>query len=291
MDSNINFSLPGLYTNTNMVINLIEVYTKNKDVFNEDVNINSVYGSFPCIWNGDCVLKGDFTCDDIKTAVNYLNQNNIKLRYTFTNCKLKDEMVDDYVSNRILSVTKKWQSFNNEALITSDILKKKLESKKDINIVIGHSLFEKNIDTINKLSENNIVQLDIFINNDFDLLKKLKHPENIELIVNDPCKENCPLRKKHYDNYSNLQLKEDVNEMTCIYEDYPYYHVARQRKHYISINDIREKYLPLGFNKFVISHGNMSKQYMLESYIDYLVKPEYQEGLRYEFYKTNLAVI
>ena len=66
---------------------------------------------------------------------------------------------------------------------------------------------------------------------------------------------------------------------TCPYgcEGYFYYDVPVIRDHYVTIDDIREVYMPLGINKFKISGRNDSPVNVIENYVNYLVKPEFKK--------------
>ena len=62
-----------------------------------------------------------------------------------------------------------------------------------------------------------------------------------------------------------------------------YYTDYTKRDYYISLEDIRNKYLPLGFNKFKISGRSNSiatRINTIEVYTKYFIKPEYQDEFR-----------
>ena len=52
------------------------------------------------------------------------------------------------------------------------------------------------------------------------------------------------------------------------------------RDHYVSIDDIRDVYLPLGINKFKISGRSDHPVNIIENYVNYFVKPEYRDTVR-----------
>ena len=61
-----------------------------------------------------------------------------------------------------------------------------------------------------------------------------------------------------------------------------------KRNHYVSIDDIRNTYLPLGINKFKIGGRHDSKVNLIENYVNYLVKPEYRDDIRNKLLNMNL---
>ena len=52
MEEKILLSLPGLYQFTNLNLATIDLMEQVPEKFNQDVVVDSMYGSFPCTWNG-----------------------------------------------------------------------------------------------------------------------------------------------------------------------------------------------------------------------------------------------
>ena len=49
---------------------------------------------------------------------------------------------------------------------------------------------------------------------------------------------------------------------------------------YISLERIRNEYLNKGFSKFKISGRQSDPRTVIEHYVEYLIKPEYQDEIR-----------
>ena len=57
---------------------------------------------------------------------------------------------------------------------------------------------------------------------------------------------------------------------------------------FIGIDDIRERYLPMGFSNFKIEGRGLGSALILEFLLYYLTKPEYQLRVREEIYLDNM---
>lgn len=289
------FSLPGLFEFSLINFFLIDYMKKYPEKFNEDCEIGSFYGSFPnCIWNGGRGVDGRFEIDDVINTVKKYNDNNIALRYTFTNCKLSKDDILDHIGNKILETTSKYQTIKNDVNVHSNYLKEHIENrfKNDFNIVYSTTLCIKDLDIINNLSSTNLLVADYYFNNKFNLIDQMKYPENIEFIVNESCRPNCPARHKHYENISDFFLKNETELMKCVFKSDSnkenYYRANTVWDHHITLEQIRNEYLPRGFNKFKLIGRGVSVLKVIEGYVEYLVKPEYQNEVRYDFIKLVL---
>ena len=297
MKEKIEFSIPDFYAYAPLLINLIQLMTEYPEKFNDDIKIGSAYGCFPCTWNGGREQIADlFKKEDVEVATQFLNENDITIRHTFTNCLLKECDLDDTLGNLILNATKERQLIKNDVNVGTKCMAEYIKSHfPEFNVIYSTTLCSKDINEINELSKDNILVLDYTFNNDFDKLKQLKYPNNIEILVNEKCHDNCPARRKHYEGISQAILKMEVtsDDITgCVYKNNSmnYYQTTMLRKHHITINDIREKYLPLGFNKFKIVGRNMTPMYCVEGYCEYLAKSEYRDEIRYELLKSYFGI-
>ena len=297
MNKQIEFSIPDFYGYAPLIIHLIQLMIEQPEKFNEDVKIGSCYGSFPCTWNGGRGTDDKrFIKEDVEVATKFLNENGITIRHTFTNCLLEECDLNDTLGNLILNTTKEAQTLKNDVNVGTEVMEKYIkENYPEFNVILSTTMCEKDINVINKKTENEILVLDYTFNNDFERLKQLKNPNNIEILANEKCHDNCPARRKHYEGISksNLKMQTDENDILgCVYKDNEmnYYKTTTTRKHHITLEDIRNKYLPLGLNKFKIVGRNMTPLYCIEGYCEYLVRPEYKNEIRYELLKSYFGI-
>lgn len=295
MSDLIFFSIPDFWDLHKFNQIFIDFIQNNLEKCNSNINITSIFGSFPSIWAGGRVVDGVVTEKDIRNTLKFYNSNNISIRNTFTNTYLNDkQLLDDYISNMICHYCNENNEFyhvQNACIINNLYLAEYIQKKYPLLPIIYSTTKEcKTIQDINFYSQQNLLIPSYTINHDFSILSQIKHPENIELLcIEQGCIPNCPKRDIHQDLISKINLKKDVDltksqfqcpkssELDVWYNNY------NNPKIFISLNEIQEKYLPLGFNKFKISgRGKMINNVInnLESYIHYFIKPEYQNEVR-----------
>ena len=285
-------SIPNLGSTFYLTEYIIEYRKQNQHKFNDDVIIGSVYGNCPCIWNGGRPTENaKFNMKEIEDKVKYLNDNGITARFAFTNLFITGDLVNDYTGNLVLNTVTKVQKINNDVNTGTDDLRKHIEEKyPNLNVIYSTTMCIQDIKTINKITEKNMIVPDYRLNNNFEKLKQLTHPENIELLANESCEENCIYRKRHYENISKGNLGQAGDYPGCFWEGdrSNYYRDCKRKKHYISLESIRKDYLPLGINKFKILGRDCVISIFVEGLVDYLIKPEYQEEVRQDLLKRVL---
>lgn len=67
--------------------------------------------------------------------------------------------------------------------------------------------------------------------------------------------------------------------------------LAMQNPGFIGIDDICDKYLPLGFSNFKIEGRSLGSAIILEFLLYYMTKPEYQLKVREEIYLDSMLDI
>lgn len=244
---------------------------KHPEWFYDDFEIKTVYGCpRNCIWNGGGVNQGvpDFRL--FKLAVKEYQKMGVGYRLTFSNRLLRPEHMYDTLGNATASYS---NTPGNGVLVSTDVMQHHIEKNyKNLEIVQSITRCYSSIEEINKASEKYITVLPIIYNNDWDVLKKLKHPENIEVLVNQTCVENCPYNQQHYDSYNKYTLFESDDYMFCQQKENA---VEKQfnKRHNVP-HDLLKHYADLGINKMKIA-GRGRVKTLLISYLEMFTKPEY----------------
>ena len=288
------FHLPGLrfnYPLNMMWVSLLESYPER---FRDGVTIGSMFGCFPMsLWNGGRLIQHD-QCDAeyVERVVRSINAKGIPVRYTFTNPLLTEADLDDGFCNFCMDVANNGM---NEVMIMSPVLEKYLREKYP-NFAYNSSTCKeiKNVDDLNAEIDRDYkyVVLDYNLNNNWDFIGKLNHPEKLEVLINTLCKPACPRRGEHYRQIAKDQkvvilnqklppekripIKEwycEYGENNCIYtiQDYPTV---------ISPDDLWDKYIPAGINNFKIEGRTAYLFSLIDTYCHYMIKPEYQGETR-----------
>ncbi|MBE6862151.1 MAG: hypothetical protein E7497_04540 [Ruminococcus sp.] len=268
--------------------------------FREGVEIASIYGTFPqSLWNGGRTVPGICDLQFAGIVIRTLNKNGIPLRFTFTNPMLKEEHLSDKFCNDIMKLA---DNGMNEVIVNSPLLEDYIRNTYP-NYKLTSSTC-KRITDVEKLREEmkkdySIVVLDYDFNNKFDILEKLPDKERMEILVNACCEPGCKKRTEHYrilglrqiafceqlakSKKNKINIKEsDLPDMYCKYADRSIFDIKGLSTH-VSPDDIWEKYVPMGFNQFKIEGRTATRLNLLETYMYYMVKPEYRDEARCMF--------
>ena len=276
----IKFSIPDFWVHYKLNLLFIDLFQSQRNKFFDDVEIDSIYGSFPCIWNGGRIVPGYTSGINIENTLKAFNQRGIGIRFTFTNSLLQPEHLSDCLGNQILQLG---HSTKNSVNISSPLMKEYIQTHyPKYYILYSTTMGIIDIAKINELSKDNIVVLDYSLNNNFELLKQLQYPENIEILCSELCIDGCPYREEHYRSISQHNLFQTVEPYQCKFSRYglSYYNTLTTNRSYVSLDCIREKYLPLGINKFKLNGRGEQTINVIERYINYFVKPEYKNDIR-----------
>ena len=133
---------------------------------------------------------------------------------------------------------------------------------------------------------------DFRLNKAFEQLQTLPEPlrEKLEFLCNECCWVGCRERKACYEAVSRKNLGEAGPEHRCTAPDTQGgYRFSKAMKNpaFISVDDIRSRYLPMGFSNFKIEGRGLGSALLLEFLLYYMTKPEYHLPVREEVYLSN----
>ena len=138
-------------------------------------------------------------------------------------------------------------------------------------------------DKINKEIEKDyyLIVLDYDYNKDLKYLQSIKHKEKCEILCNPVCGAKCPYRIQHYHSISEAQLAFDRKKMMhCQYVGGDTIWQSMKEGNFISVEDINNVYLPMGFTNFKLEGRAAHPLDLIEVLLYYLVKEEYQREMR-----------
>lgn len=288
-DNEILYIMPG-FLNFSLNEVILEIYSNNSEITRKNTKIYSFFGSFPqSIWNGGRpdIGEPEYDIKEMKKVRDYYNLKGIVIAFTFTNPLIKDEHLDDKYCNSILKV---FHNGKNEVLINSKVLEQYIRKnypKYKIN---------QSITTTDKqdysLDGYHLAVLKKDLNHNFEYLKRipLEDRRKIELLCNEMCINDCKFTFQHYKEMGEIQLglsKIDDNSLfgKCkhigkinLYEGF--YWMKKFSKYYISPDDIRIKYVPIGFKYFKMCGREKYSSIGIMSIVDYCINPEFQMDVR-----------
>lgn len=290
----VKFHLPGLRQNFPLNMLIVSLLEQEPHKFREGVKIASFFGEFPTsLWNGGRISNYD-QCDAkyIRNVVKVINSKGIPVRYTYTNMLLTEEDLHDPYCNFCMKVA---DNGMNEVMIFSPLLEQYIrENYPSFKLNSSTCKEIRDIDQVNEELKKDyyLVVLDYNFNNDFESLAKIEDKARCEILANTLCIPNCPRRGKHYEHIAkgqrimlkNRKLPPDkqipLEHWYCEYGEYNCVHTIQNYSTFIGPDAIWEKYVPMGFNNFKIEGRTANIFSLVETYVHYLIKPEYQGETR-----------
>jgi len=143
----------------------------------------------------------------------------------------------------------------------------------------------RDVNEINKKSKKyDLIVTDYRDNNNDIFLNKIEKKDKIELLINEYCSPNCNQRANHYKEYAKAQLNfisfpNFSFECKCGVSNF---FESLKLPTVIKVEELYNKYLKMGFNNFKIVGRSIHILNVIESYVYYLVKPEYKDLVRFE---------
>lgn len=291
---NAYFHLPGLFEFYDFYKEFLPLFFSHKEFFYDYAKIGSIYGApEECLWGGGRTSNGKVNAEEVLVL---MKQYNISSRLTFSNSLLKEEHLLDYKCNHLCSLFDD-KDIKNGIIVHSDLLLNYLISKyKNFYYVSSTTKILTNFnDFINELNreEFSFVVPDFRLNKAFNKLSKLttQQKNKVEFLCNECCYIGCKDREECYKNVSRKNLGLDTIENICkapnLDNGYAF-SKAMKNPSFISIEDINNIYIPLGFNNFKIEGRGLGSALLLEFILYYMTKPEYHINIREMLYLDNM---
>lgn len=284
----VRFHLPGLRFNYPLNMFWVSLLETHPEYFREGVEIASFFGCFPvALWNGGRLIAHD-QCDAafVVNAVKSINAKGIPVRYTFTNPLITEDDLKDEFCNFCMKVA---DNGMNEVMIFSPILEKYLREKYPSFKYNSSTCKEiKNKDDMNAelARDYQYVVLDYNLNNKWEFIEGLDHPEKLEVLVNTLCQPGCKRRGEHYrwiaEQQRNILLnrtlpqeqKVPIDDWYCEYGEHNCVHTIQNYPTFISPDKIWNEYVPRGINNFKIEGRTGNLFSLIDTYSFFMLKPE-----------------
>ena len=285
----VKFFLPGIGEAKLKYLNasLIDKLQKYPHMF-RDMEIGAFYGHYPRVaWAGGRFSQGYITYQNIYDDIQFCNGNGIPARFTFTNSLVTQELLSDTLGNICL---KAGDNGMNEVLVNNDILEKYIrENYPSYKVCLSTT---KRITTKEQYDQYkgkyDYIVLDYTFNHKPEIFD-LEEKDKIELLIMTFCWDDCPNRMHHQyvTNYSDLNLfssKQHYDMYTCPYfkdkKDWTFHDHMAHHKNIIHPDDLYDNYVPAGFTNIKLEGRGNDIYDVLESYVWYMVLPEYRNEVR-----------
>jgi len=288
------YHLPGLFEFYELYKAFLPLYREHREYFYDWCEIGSIYGApADCLWGGGRVGFGDERATDV---IKLLNEYDISARLTFSNSLLQQTHLQDKKCNRLCELFEKTGT-KNGVIIYSDLLLEYIKKNypdfyfvsSTTKVLIDFKDFEAELNR----DDFKYVVPDFRLNKELDKLGELStiQKDKVEFLCNECCSFSCMERKECYENVSRKSLGEDCDDHICPSPQAKTgyrFSDAMKNPGFISIEDIKNTYMPLGFSNFKIEGRSLGSAIILEFLLYYMTKPEYQLKVREEIYLDSM---
>ena len=287
------FHLPGLFEFYELYRLFLPLFREHREYFYDWCRIGSLYGApGNCLWGG-----GRVGCEtrDLQGPLELCRAEGISARLTFSNSLLKPEHLDDPASNALCRCLSGWEG--NGVILHSELLLQYLQTHypnlcriSSTTKVLTH--WQDFLEELNREAFLYVVP-DFRLNKDFRHLETLNPAQKakVEFLCNECCDFGCTQRKACYENVSRKNLGIPCKDYVCTAphgnEGYRFSR-AMENPGFISIRDIQEVYLPMGFENFKLEGRGLGSAMVLEFLLYYLTKPQYQLHVREAIYLDSM---
>ena len=289
------YHLPGLFEFYELYRLFLPLFREHREWFYDWCEIGSIYGApADCLWGGGRTGNGYVEAREVLALA---EKYGISARLTFSNCLLREEHLSDKKCNALCALFERNGAVQNGVIIHSDLLIDYLKKTYPGLYFVSSTTkvltdFRECHKEIHREDFRYVVP-DFRLNKALDKWDTLSQSEKdkVEFLCNECCWFGCQDRKSCYEAVSRKNLGEFGTEHSCRApgggEGYRFSR-AMENPAFISNEDIRTRYLPLGFSQFKIEGRGLGSALILEFLLYYMTKPEYQLLVREEIYLDNM---
>lgn len=291
------FHLPGLFEYYELYARFLPLYRAHRAYFYDWCGIGSIYGApRDTIWSGGRISDGSADPEEVRAL---MRAYGISARLTFSNSMLQPEHLQDPVCNALCRLFSEEAASApaNGVIVSSDLLVDYLRAHYPKLYLVSSTtkVLTDFTDLRHELErpEFRFVVPDFRLNKALRPLAELSQEakDKVEFLCNECCWFGCRDRKACYEAVSRIALGVPGPEHHCAAphaaEGYRF-SKAMENPGFISIDDIRNLYLPMGFSQFKIEGRGLGSALILEFLLYYLTRPEYQIHVREALYLDNM---
>ena len=287
------YHLPGLFEFYELYRAFLPLFREHREYFYDWCDIGSIYGApADCIWGGGRVGFGDNIPQEVLAL---MQEYGISARLTFSNSLLREEHLSDKQCNRLCALFN--ETGGNGVIVHSDLLLEYLKGHYPNLYFVSSTTkvltdFRRFLDEVNREDFRYVVP-DFRLNKAFDKLNTLTNAQKgkAEFLCNECCWFGCAERKSCYENVSRKNLGENCVDHHCTApggnEGYRF-SKAMTNPGFIGVEEIQNRYLPMGFSNFKIEGRGLGSAMILEFLLYYMTKPEYQIHVREAIYLDSM---
>ncbi|MGN0973018.1 MAG: hypothetical protein ACI4OY_13750 [Aristaeellaceae bacterium] len=289
------YHLPGLFEFDELYRAFLPLYRRHREYFYDWCEIGSIYGAPEgCLWGGGRVGAGD--CDP-RAALALTREYGVSARLTFSNSLLREEHLADRKCNALCRLFAEGDGPRNGVILHSELLLDYIRRTYPELYLVSSTTkvltaFPQLVQEVQR-EEFQYVVPDFRLNKAFGQLNTLPAAARakLEFLCNECCWFGCRDRKQCYEAVSRKNLGEEGPEHHCTAPDAREgYRFSRAMENpgFISIVDIVNTYLPMGFSHFKLEGRGLGSALILEFLLYYMTRPEHQLRVREAIYLDSM---
>jgi len=222
----LNFSMPSIWEYLPIYKQLLG---DKRDYIKDNINFDSVFGVFA---GADKIAGGRFLCyqpelypsqQDMIDTVKFYNDNNVSVRYTFSNLVATEKHLDDPMVNFALDIA---HNEMNGIIVGNPVIENYIRTTFPKYKIISSIT---NWNTTKDYARSELDRgVDMLVLNsalirDYDFIKTLDL-SRVEIMINDGCVRKCANRFEHYSMESHMNLNYDAATMYNDTDVFSQYH-------------------------------------------------------------------
>ena len=265
------YHLPGLFEFYELYRVFLPLFRAHREYFYDWCAIGSLYGApEDCLWGGGRVGAGDH---DPREVLALTREYGISARLTFSNSLLRREHLSDPKCNALCRLFAESRSPQNGVIVHSELLLDYLKRTYPQLYFVSSTtkVLTDFSDLRRELAREDFryVVPDFRLNKAFDKLDTLTQPQKakVEFLCNECCSFGCKDRRACYEAVSRKNLGISGPEHRCTAPDAAggyRFSRAMENPGFIGVEDIRTRYLPMGFSHFKIEGRGLGSALILE---------------------------
>jgi collagenase-like PrtC family protease len=292
----IEYTLPDFTDSMALNALFLDIQAHKPEFMLQDVRITSVYGNFPgCVLNGGRAQLSTqpYSTAQMEACFALLDRYGVKARLTLTNMLAEERHLDDPYFTQIMSVA---QAHEVEAIVSTELVNSYVKAHyPKMPRILSTTCEILDVDTLNRATHAyDSVVLNYTKHRDAEFLSAIQQPQNIEVMVNEFCRVDCPLRMEHYAAISQDQIKGAHSEFTCAQA--PTQELFSNILHHVpnhpvmlTNDDIRAMRDTYGITHFKLVGRGMPPTIVIDALMYYLIDPAHYQDLAAQLAGTTAA--
>ena len=288
----VSYTLPGMTEFPDLNLLFLSFYRDARDIFFDDVAIESVYGGFPGspLCGGRNNLGEAISLGDVEKCLARYRNLGVACNVTFTNQLATSAAIErDAYGKRILSLLDEQSpdgDLPNGVILYTDAMDEYVRSTHPrLRRISSTTKQLPSVEATNReIGEFDRVVLNYNLTHDEQAISSIDHPEKLEVMANEYCTLGCPYRTEHYRATSESQIKGVPCAFECKHKPAPqawgFLNGLIEGDVFLKNDQIRHYANGLGVGSFKIVGRGLSRYDVIDSYLYYLVKPEHWYEVR-----------